>query len=80
MCHFLTGVRGPRRLVRRIGAVLAECNAAQRRMTVLSMSADRYLPEPNRAPDTYAEFLARTSGPLLQEPTAARRLSGKSVR
>jgi hypothetical protein len=69
-----------RRLVRGIGAVLAECNYAQRRLAVLSMSVDRYLPQSNRAPDTYAEFLARTSGPLLTEPTAKRRLSGRAVR
>jgi hypothetical protein len=68
-----------RRLAGRIGAVVAECNDAQRRMSVLSMSTDRYVPTANKAPDSYAEFLARTSGPLLREPTAARRLSGRVV-
>jgi hypothetical protein len=30
-------------------------------------------------PETYAEFLSRTSGPLLREPAAARRSHGQTV-
>jgi hypothetical protein len=71
---------GLRRLGRRFTAAVAECNAAQRRLTELNTSIDRYLPAPNRAPDTYAEFLARTSGSLRREPAADRRLAGQSVR
>lgn len=59
-----------RRLAARIAAVVAEMNEAQRRMTVLRAAPDRYLIRPNEAPDSYAEFLVRTSGPLLHEPSA----------
>ncbi|HEU5418211.1 MAG TPA: hypothetical protein VFV41_11025 [Streptosporangiaceae bacterium] len=69
-----------RQLARRISAVLAECQRAQRRVTELRTSPDRYLPEPGHAPDTYAEFLFRTSGTLRHEPAAARRAAGRAVR
>lgn len=68
-----------RRLARRIAAVMSECRAAQRRAVVLRASADRHLLDPERAPDTYPEFLFRTSGPLLREPAAARRSRGQTV-
>lgn len=71
---------GLRRIARRIAASLAEFDAAQRRRSVLTMSVDYYLPEPDRAPDDYAEFLFRTSGPSLREPAADQRLAGKPVR
>ncbi len=69
-----------RTLARRLGAVVAECNDAQRRMAVLMTSADRGLLAPGQAPDTYREFLLRTSGPLVHEPTAARRSGKQRVR
>ena len=59
-----------RRLAARVTAAVAEMNEAQRRMFVLRAAPDRYLNRPNEAPDSYAEFLVRTSGPLLHEPTA----------
>jgi hypothetical protein len=59
-----------RRLAARIAAAVAEMNEAQRRMFVLRTALDRYMIRPNEAPDSYAEFLVRTSGPLLHEPTA----------
>jgi len=62
-----------RRLVGRIGAAIAEMNEAQRRMVMLRASLDRYCFQPDEPPDTYDEFLARTSGRLLHEPPAARR-------
>jgi len=62
-----------RELGRRLAAVLAECNYAQRRVAMLRTSPDSYLPAPWRAPDTYAEFLFRTSGSLEHEPAAAAR-------
>ena len=61
------------RFGRRVAGVLAECDYAQRRMLELRMTPDAYLPDRDRAPQTYAEFLFRTSGALLHEPTAARR-------
>jgi hypothetical protein len=67
---------GLKRLARRIAAIFGECAAAQRRMTALRMAPDRYAPRPAKAPDTYAEFLFRTSGTLLHEPPARARKSG----
>jgi hypothetical protein len=61
-------------LGRRVRAVIAEANYAQRRATSLALAYDRYLPQPGVPPAGYAEFLLRTSGPLHREPPAARRL------
>lgn len=66
-----------RRLAGRVAAVFAEMNEAQRRMNVLRFSQDRYLVRPDAAPDTYDEFLARTSGPRLREPSASERDPGQ---
>jgi hypothetical protein len=52
---------------------------AQRRMMIRRMNIDSYMGEPDRAPDTYAEFLMRTRGPLRHEPPAAAR-GAKPVR
>jgi hypothetical protein len=60
-------------LARRIVAVLRECQDAQRRMAAVSSAPDRYVAHPDAAPDTYAEFLFRTSGLLLHEPSARSR-------
>jgi hypothetical protein len=68
-----------RALWRRLANVVAECNYAQRRMAILQASPDRYLSQPGEAPDTYAAFLFRTSGPLAHEPSAAQRSSGQLV-
>jgi len=62
-----------RRLVGRIAAAIAEMNEAQRRMMMLRASLDRYAFAPDVPPDTYHEFLGRTSGLLLHEPAASRR-------
>jgi hypothetical protein len=62
------------RFGRRIAAIVAECNDAQRRLFAIRTSPDSYLTDgQDQAPDTYAEFLFRTSGGLLHEPTAAQR-------
>ncbi|MEP7024549.1 MAG: hypothetical protein ABJB47_12270 [Actinomycetota bacterium] len=69
------------RLVRRAAAILAECDYAQRRMAVLRLAPDRYVRQPDQAPDSYADFLFRTSGPLPHEPSARDRSShGRAVR
>jgi hypothetical protein len=68
------------RLGRRVAAVIAECNEAQRRLTYFRLSHDRYMFEADQAPDTYTEFLARTSGPLYREPSARQRGAGRGVR
>ena len=64
-----------RHLAGKIAAVVAGMNEAQRRMGVLRAAQDRYLTRPDEPPATYAEFLARTSGPLLHEPPASRRIA-----
>jgi hypothetical protein len=69
-----------RALARRVGAVVAECNYAQRRITVLQSNPDLYLVAPDEAPDSYQEFLLRTTGPLDHEPSAAARCGRQNVR
>jgi len=61
------------RLGRRAARIVTECNYAQRRMLALRTSPDAYLPDGDRAPENYAQFLFRTSSVLLHEPAAARR-------
>ena len=68
---------GLARFGRRIANVVAECNYAQRRLFAITTAPDRYLPDRDKAPDTYAEFLFRTSGGLLHEPTSAQRERGR---
>jgi len=64
-----------------ITAVVAECNRAHRTMMRLTAAPDRYLPDSSQAPDDYAEFLFRTSGPLAHERSARQRLAaGRSRR
>jgi hypothetical protein len=67
------------RFGRRVAAILAECNYAQRRVTILRTAPDTYLTARNQAPDDYAEFLFRTSGALLREPDARHRAHGQFV-
>lgn len=62
-----------RRAVATMVGVVKEMNEAQRRMFVLRMAVDRYHPKSNAMPDTYEEFLVRTSGVWLHEPSARRR-------
>ncbi|MBV9093485.1 MAG: hypothetical protein JO132_06360 [Streptosporangiaceae bacterium] len=61
------------RLARRVGGIIAECNYAQRRLITLRIAPDSYLTDPDRAPDSYPEFLFRASGVLLHEPAARAR-------
>ncbi len=70
------------RIVRRIAAVLADIDYAQRRLDAIRTNSDRYLIDAgaHRGPENYAEFLFRTSGVLLHEPPAARRDRGRLVR
>jgi hypothetical protein len=64
-----------RRAVRRFAEVVAEMDYAQRRLAMLRGTPDRYLFSfyPERPPETYAEFLAQTSGRLQHEPPASER-------
>jgi hypothetical protein len=64
-----------------IAAAVAECHRANRTMMQRRLAPDRYVPDPGRAPDDYAEFLFRTSGSLVHEPSARQRLAaGRSHR
>ena len=67
------------RFGRSVADVIAECDYAQRRLTILMTSTDAYLTDQDRAPGDYAEFLLRTSGALMREPTAGRRADGQLV-
>lgn len=58
------------RLARRVAGLIAECNEAQCRLAALRMAPDMYATDSDHAPDTYAEFLFRTSGWLRHEPSA----------
>jgi hypothetical protein len=74
--------RAARALWRAAGELLnflRELDRWQRRTAVLSMAPDRHVALPNKAPDTYREFLARTAGPLLREPSSRARLAGRQV-
>jgi hypothetical protein len=57
-----------RRLARHIRTVLSEMNYASSRVFALRLSQD--LEQSGRAPDTYAEFLLRTSAATVHEPPA----------
>ena len=61
------------RLGKRIANIVAECDYAQRRSFAIMTSPDSYLMDRDQAPDTYAEFLFRTSGGLLHEPASGQR-------
>jgi hypothetical protein len=67
------------RFGRRVAGVIADCNYAQRRLTMLMTSTDAYLADRDKVPGDYAEFLLRTSGALLHEPAAGRRADGQLV-
>ena len=63
-----------RRVAGKLADTVREMNEAQRLMLVLRTATDRYIDNPGAAPDTYDEFLARTSGALLHEPCARKRI------
>lgn len=67
-------------IIHRLAVVIEECWYAQRRLETLRTSPDRYADRPNSAPDTYAEFMFRTSGALMHEPTARQRRRGALTR
>jgi hypothetical protein len=69
-----------RRIAHRVSRTVADVSYAQRRVMVLTGAADRWVPDRGKMPETYAEFMFRTSGPLLREPTARHRARGRMVR
>jgi len=62
-----------RRITKTLASIVEECNYAQRRLLELRMDPERYVFSSWDAPDTYADFLARTCGLLVHEPSAADR-------
>jgi hypothetical protein len=67
------------RIVWKVVSIISECNYAQRRMLALQQSPDRYAVGSIGAPDTYAEFLFRTSGMLMHEASARDRAAGRTA-
>ena len=64
----------------RFGSALAEFQRQQNRLAAARLSYDAHMINPATPPQDYAEFLARTSGPLRHEPSARSRLTGHGVR
>jgi hypothetical protein len=62
-----------RRVAGKLADTVREMHEAQRLMLVLQTATDRYVENPSAAPDTYDEFLTRTSGVLRHEPSARKR-------
>jgi hypothetical protein len=62
-----------RRAAGKVADAIREMNEAQRMVLVLQTATDRYAQKPDAAPDTYREFLARTSGVLRHEESARKR-------
>jgi len=62
-----TAIRWFRRQLADLGSDLL---TAHRKMAEIALSPDRQMIKPGLAPDTYAEFLFRTSGPLRHDPPA----------
>jgi hypothetical protein len=56
------------RIARRVRAIVSEMNYASTRATALMLTDG--LEQSGRAPDTYAEFLLRTSVTTVHEPPA----------
>lgn len=75
--RLLSRTRGP---ISKVAAIVRECSDAQRRMAALRVAPDRFGTRPDAAPDTYAEFLFRTSGPLRHEPSARARVRRAALR
>jgi hypothetical protein len=67
------------RAVRGVVGLVKELNYAQRRSTELFLARDGYLIGPARPAATYQEFLDRTSGRLVHEPSANARLGGQPI-
>ena len=69
-----------RRAARAVADVVRECNYATSRLRELQLFPDVRTAGGDCAPDTYADFLWRSSVPLWHEPSARRRASGARPR
>jgi len=65
-----------RRAARAVADVVRECNYATSRLRELQLFPDVRTAGGDCAPDTYADFLWRSSVPLWHEPSARRRAAG----
>ena len=65
-------------LARRVGHAISEMNYAT--SVLLNRRLSCGVPETDRAPDTYTEFLLRSPGTSWREPSARRRMAGSPVR
>jgi hypothetical protein len=63
-----------RRVAGKLADTVREMNEAQRLMLTMRTATDRYVEHPSAVPDTYDEFLTRTSGVLMHEAPARRRI------
>jgi hypothetical protein len=66
------------RFARQAHHVLSEINEGNKRATAMRLAYG--MAESDRAPDTYTEFLFRSSLVTLHEPSAHRRSGGRQVR
>lgn len=69
-----------RHVGRAVADVVRECNYASSRLFEIRLFPDLCAAEGNRAPDTYADFLWRSSVALWHEPSAGRRAVGARPR
>jgi hypothetical protein len=58
------------RLARNVSDFFSDWAYAQHRVFEVTTAPDRYMLNPDVAPENYAEFLQRTSGVLHHEPPA----------
>jgi len=65
-----------RHAARTVAAVVRECNYASSRLREVRIFPDIRAERGDRAPDSYADFLARSPFALWREPTARRRVAG----
>jgi hypothetical protein len=69
-------LRAVRHAARAVADVVRECNYASSRLLELRLFPDLRAPDGDHAPDTYADFLWRSSVALWHEPSARRRAAG----
>lgn len=69
----------PGRLARGLAATLSEVHYAAYRAAELQTGTKDHRRHAAKAPDTYEDFLRRTSGPARREPAATGRCSGHPV-
>jgi hypothetical protein len=63
-----------RQVAGKLADIAREMNEAQQLMAVSRTAMDQYVQDRYAAPDTYQEFLTRTSGMLLHEAPARKRI------